>query len=296
MRSYVGALIDEEAFGRNFRHRAADVNGTRIHYVMGGHGPPVILLHGNLRTWRVWRRVMAALAGRYTVVAPDMRGLGKSSRPTTGYDKKTVAEDIYQLAQQLGFVTVNLVGHDLGGWVAYPYAANHRDSVERLVLVDIPLPGIGAENIMNPVTGGSFHFGFNMVDDLPEALVAGHERDFITWFTRRNTVLPSVRQDDLDEYVRSYSEIGAMRAAFSYYRTVLGIDAPQNRESAKVKLTMPVLAVGAANGVKDLTARDMHVVAENVTSIEIAECGHNVPEDRPAELAEALDSFFARGA
>lgn len=287
-------IIDEQEFASTFRHCTADVNGTRIHYVTGGSGPAVVLLHGNLRTWRVWRRVMIQLVKHYTVIAPDMRGLGKSSRLVGGYDKKTVAEDIYQLVALAGFATARLVGHDLGGWVAYAYAANHRDATDRLVLIDIPLPGIGLEKIMNPATGGSFHFGFNMTEDLPELLVVGREREFLTWFNRRNTVFPtSISKADMEEYVSSYSEVGAMRAAFSYYRTVLRIDAAENRESSKVRLRMPTLAIGAAEGTGNLTLLDLEKVATNVKSVLILQCGHNVPEDQPSKLAQELCEFFA---
>lgn len=291
-----GVSIDDAAFDRLFTHYTADVNGTRIHYVTGGRGFPVVLLHGNLRTWRVWRRVMLTLAEKYTVIVPDLRGLGDSGRPrpADGYDKKTVAEDIYQLVRSLGYERINLVGHDVGGWVAYAYAANHRAAVNRLAIVDVALPGIGLEKTMNPATGGSFHFGFAMTADLSEALVAGREAEFIHWFARRNSVVPhSVSEADLTAYIRAYSELGAMRAQFSYYRTLLETDAPQNRESAKQKLQMPTCAIGADRGAADATLNDLRVVAETVRSVEIKNCGHSVPEDRPAELARELLLFFA---
>src|SRR3712207_3166172 len=114
-----------------FSHHTASVNGIQMHYVIGGQGEPVVLLHGWPETWYAWHRVMPALAKNYTVIAPDLRGLGDSSKPPTGYDGKTVAEDIHQLVTQLGFDTIYLVGHDIGTWVAYPYAAEHPTEVEK---------------------------------------------------------------------------------------------------------------------------------------------------------------------
>src|SRR6476619_3130806 len=124
-----------------FSHHMATVNGIQIHYVIGGRGDPVVLLHGWPETWYAWHKVMPALAKNYTVIAPDLRGLGDSSKPLTGYDGKTVAEDIHQLVTRLGFKTIFLVGHDIGSFVVYPYAAEHPTEVKRLVVMDVPPPG-----------------------------------------------------------------------------------------------------------------------------------------------------------
>jgi hypothetical protein len=126
-----------------FSHHMASVNGIQIHYVIGGQGDPIVLLHGWPQTWYEWRHVMPALAKNYTVIAPDLRGLGDSSKPLTGYDGKTTAEDIHQLISQLGFKDILLVGHDFGVQVAYSYAAAHSAEVRRLVILDVPIPGIG---------------------------------------------------------------------------------------------------------------------------------------------------------
>jgi pimeloyl-ACP methyl ester carboxylesterase len=123
-----------------FSHHTASVNGIQMHYVIGGHGDPVVLLHGWPETWYEWRHVMPALAKNYTVIAPDLRGLGDSSKPLTGYDGKTLAEDIHQLVTQLGFKTIFLVGHDIGSFVVYPYAAEHPSEVKRLVIMEVPSP------------------------------------------------------------------------------------------------------------------------------------------------------------
>src|SRR6266487_5151755 len=163
-----------------FSHHMASVNGIQLHYVIGGHGNPIVLIHGWPQTWYEWRHVMPALAKNYTVIVPDLRGLGDSSKPVTGYDGKTTAQDIYQLVSQLGFKDIFLVGHDFGVQVAYSYAAAHPNEVKRLVILDVPIPGIGpGENIT-----GLWWVQFHMVRDIPEMLVEGHEREYLTWFYR----------------------------------------------------------------------------------------------------------------
>jgi pimeloyl-ACP methyl ester carboxylesterase len=159
-----------------FSHHTASVNGIQMHYVIGGKGDPVVLLHGSPQTWYEWHRVMPALAKNYAFVAPDLKGLGDSSKPPDGYDGNTTAEDVYQLVSQLGFnKKINLVGHDIGVQTAYSYAASHPNNVSKLVILDVPLPGF-------------FHPGFedcccfHQTPDIPEALTAGKEREYLSWF------------------------------------------------------------------------------------------------------------------
>ena len=151
-----------------FSHRLAPVNGVQLHYVIGGHGPPVVLLHGWPETWYEFRLIMPALAKNYTVIAPDLRGLGDSSKPTAGYDGNTVAEDIHQLVTKLGFKTIFLAGGDVGALMAYPYAAAHPTEVEKLAVWEAPIVGLTAPG-KTPV----WWFFFHQVPDLPEALVNG---------------------------------------------------------------------------------------------------------------------------
>src|SRR6476620_4803450 len=160
-----------------FSHRLVPVNGIQLHYVIGGHGPPIVLLHGWPETWYQFRLVMPALAKNYTVIVPDLRGLGDSSKPTTGYDGKTVAEDIHQLVTKLGFKTIFLVGHDWGTQVAYSYAAAHPDEVNKLAVMDFTIPGFGPPG-RPPLWWGIFH----QIPDVPEALVQGKELIYLSWF------------------------------------------------------------------------------------------------------------------
>jgi pimeloyl-ACP methyl ester carboxylesterase len=160
-----------------FSHHTASVNGIQLHYVIGGHGDPVVLLHGWPETWYAWHKVMPALAKNHTVIVPDLRGLGDSSKPPTGYDGKTVAEDIHQLVTQLGFKSIFLVGHDIGVFVAYPYAAAHPTEVKGLAVWEAPDPGFFVPG-RSPLWWVLFH----QIPDVPEALVQGKEMTYLSWF------------------------------------------------------------------------------------------------------------------
>ena len=224
-----------------FSHHIATVNGIQLHYVIGGNGDPVVLLHGWPQTWYEWRHVMPALAKNYTVIVPDLRGLGDSSKPTTGYDGNTTAEDIYQLVSQLGFNKIFLAAHDIGSQTAYSYAAAHPNNVSKLVIMEYIFAGF-----LPPELGenGPWWFSFHQVPNLPETLVQGKEREYLSWFYKGIAYNPNaITQADIDEFVSKYSAPGAMRAGFEYYRA-FPEDAEQNKESAKTKITMPVLVLG----------------------------------------------------
>lgn len=270
----------------------ADVNGVRLHYRIAGAGEPVVLLHGWPATSYEWRKVMPVLAQRYTVIAPDMRGLGDSSKPAGGYDKRTIAEDIAQLIGRLGHDRVRLVGHDQGAAVAYAYAAAYPERVSHFAFLESLLPGVGLERIMDVSRGGSWHFGFTMLENLPEALVAGRERLLLSWFFHNDPYVPgAITEADIDEYARCYAAPGGMRAAFEYYRA-LPLDAEHNRELAKTKLPMPVLALGADHFIGDGVVAEMEEVAEDVRGGVIADCGHWIADEQPERLTERLGGFF----
>jgi pimeloyl-ACP methyl ester carboxylesterase len=264
-----------------FSHRMASVNGIQMHYVIGGQGDPVVLLHGWPETWYAWRYVMPALAQNYTVIAPDLRGLGDSSKPPTGYDGKTVAEDIHQLVTQLGFNTIFLVGHDIGAWVAYPYAAEHPTEVEKLVVMEVPPPGFF------PPRPLPWWLYFHQTPNVPEALVEGKEMEYLSWFYQNLAYNPSaITQEDINEYVSRYSAPGGMRAGFEYYRA-FPEDAIQNQNYSQTMLTMPVLALGAGyvpafGGISNPTAvLAMQQLAENVQGIIVPNSGHFIAEEQP---------------
>ena len=275
-------------------HHTAALEDVTLHYVIAGSGDPVVLLHGWPQTWYEWRYIIPALADRYTVIAPDMRGIGDSSRPVAGYDKRTIANDIYQLVRKLGFEKIFLVGHDWGGPVAYAYACAHPDDVRRLAILDVTIPGEGWENIRQiNRRGGIWHLAFHSVRDLPEALVAGRERLYLSWFYRSAAYDPSaISEADIDEYARCYSAPGAMRAGFEYYRAIFA-DVDHNKENAKTKLKMPVLALGGERGFHVLPLRSMKELAEDVRGGVVERSGHWIAEERPEYLIDQLTTFFA---
>ena len=180
-----------------FSHHTASVNGIQLHYVIGGHGDPVVLLHGWPETWYEWHNVMPALAKNYTVIAPDLPGLGDSSKPLTGYDGKAVAEDIHQLVTQLGFKTIFLVAHDIGTQVAYSYAAAHPAEVKKLVVMDFTIPGFAPTG---PAKPGLWWPSFHQTPDIPEALVQGKEMIYLSWFYHNLAYNPVC--DNADGYQR----------------------------------------------------------------------------------------------
>lgn len=271
-------------------HGRVDLKEVRLHYVTAGAGEPVVLLHGFPQTWFTWRRVIPALAERYTVIAPDLRGLGDSTKPQGGYDKRTVAGDIHELVSALGYQRIRLVGHDIGGWVAYPYAAAYPEEVGKLVILQALVPGYGLERNMQE----AWHFRFHMEPDLPEALVGGRERMYLNRFISNGTYDPSViSSEDLDEYVRCFSMPGALRAAFNYYRA-LPQDVMDNEDLAKTKLPMPVLALGGEFSEGDNILESVKQVAEDVRGGTVKRCGHWIPEERPDQLTELMLDFFDR--
>jgi pimeloyl-ACP methyl ester carboxylesterase len=275
-----------------FEHHTTRVNDVLLHYVTCGRGEPVILLHGWPQTWYEWRKIMPALAERYTVIAPDMRGLGDSSKPATGYDKRSVAADIYELVRQLGFERIFLVGHDWGGPVAYAYACAHPEDVRKLVILDVPIPGAGLDQALVFRPRSVWHVQFHYVRDLPEALVAGRERTYLTWFFRTAYNPTALSEQDIDEYVRCYSATGGLRAGFEYYRAIF-TDTEHNTENAKTKLKMPVLALGGERGFGESTLKSVRQLAEDVRGGVIERCGHWIPEECPEYLTEQLLNFFS---
>jgi len=277
-----------------FTHHMVSVNGIQLHYVMGGHGDPIVLLHGWPETWYEWHKVMPALAKNYTVIAPDLRGLGDSSKPSTCYDGKTVAEDIHQLVTKLGFKTIFLVGGDIGAIIAYPYAAEHPTEVKKLVVWEAPVPGFTI-----PGKPPLWWILFHQVPDVPEALVQGKEMEYLSWFYRNLAYNPAaITQSDINEYVSHYSAPGGMRAGFEYYRA-LPQDAMQNMNYSKTKLTMPVLALGGGyipffggNVTMPSIAYGMQQVAQNVQTVIVPNSGHWIQEEQPDLLVNILYKFF----
>jgi pimeloyl-ACP methyl ester carboxylesterase len=284
-----------------FTHHYANLKDVRLHYVTLGQGKPVILLHGWPQTWYEWRLIMPLLADRYQLIAPDLRGLGASSRPLTGYDKKTVAHDLWQLMHDhLGHEKFAVVGHDVGAVVAFRLAADHPEAVTRLVLLDVPVIGIDTDKLGGLAPAGQlprWHHLFHLVPDLPEALTVGRERTYLEWFFNWGTDQAGVFSDeDINTYVRAYAQAGAMRAGFSMYRA-LPQDITDNHAtlSTGFKLPMPTLGLGGggSRGRGDLVVQSLKQVAAQAEGGSVPDCGHFIPEEKPEELAERLRAFLA---
>ena len=295
--------IDPSLFWTQFRHGTANVAGVRLHYVEGGHGAPVLLLPGWPQSWYVWRYVMPLLAaaGR-RVIALDPRGMGDSDRPASGYDLRTVVAEIHGLVEGLALTAdgpIDVVGHDIGTWIGYAYAADWPQDIRRLALFDAALPGIS-----QPAAAGipsaeanlkSWHFAFNRLDDLPELLLQGREREFLTWLFRAKAVQSwTIAPADLDEYVRVNAAPGASRAALSYYRHQFSPEGlEQSRARAATKLNLPILAFGAETGVGLGLIETLRSVATDVRGGAFENCGHYMPEEAPHAVAKQVIAFLA---
>ena len=262
---------------------------------VGSGGTPVVLLHGWPQTSLAWRRVAPLLGQSFEVVAPDLPGFGHSSKPDGGFDKKTIARRLRDLVHALSLPRIALAGHDLGGHVAYAYAAQWPDEVSHLVFIESSLPGFGQEEAMDVSKGGSWHFGFNMAGDISEELVRGREHLFVDYLMHRETVglfdPDAVSDADIGHYARALARPGGLRSSFSYYRTLPG-DRGDNLIWGRTPLPMPVLAVGAAGGYGGESARTIRRVANDVRDVLIERCGHYPAEERPAELAAAIRHFL----
>jgi pimeloyl-ACP methyl ester carboxylesterase len=275
------------------RHEYADLGEVRLHYAAAGDGPAVLLLHGWPQTWYMWRDIIPGLAARYRVIAPDLRGLGDSSRPDRGYDKKTLAQDVWRLAHEvLGEERLFVVGHDWGGPVAFVLAAQHREAVRRLAIFDVPVPGDGTPVMFS----NRWHHGLHWEMDLPEELTAGREEVYLRFFYRTWGGRPDAIPEEAQlEYLRAYRQPGAMRAGFNLYRATPQDVADNEAFLARDgKLRMPVLCYGgpAGRGRGMAAIESWRRVAEDVRGGIAEGCGHWIPEERPDWTAAELLAFF----
>jgi pimeloyl-ACP methyl ester carboxylesterase len=282
----------ERASLNGFEHRDIALDdGVRIHYLIGGAGPPVVLLHGYPETWYAWRKVMPQLAARYTVIAPDLRGFGDSSRPAGGYDRKTMAGDIRDLARRLGYDRVLLAGHDWGGSTAVAYAVAWPAEVRRLVVIEAQPRGPWSER--DPGFREPWFYGFHRIPGFAETIVAGHERQYLTWFYRAFALAPdAIAEAEIDEYMRSYGAPDGMRPGFELVRA-LPVDVENNRVAMARRVDLPVLAVGGDHSLGTRVAENLGHLASNVQSVVVENCAHFVPEEQPARTAELILRFFA---
>ncbi|MEV4630778.1 alpha/beta hydrolase [Micromonospora sp. NPDC049523] len=279
-----------------FTEQKVRVGEVGINYVRGGHGPTLVLLHGYPETWYEWHEIMPALAKHYTVVAPDLRGAGKSDAPAGGYDKKTMAADIYGLLRKLGLQRdIRLVGHDIGTMVAYAYASAHPTEVRKLVLSEAPIPdeGIHSFPALSADGPGPWQFGFFLLSNgLPEQVVDGREEQWVQGFTDHiEVVKDGVDDTDVRVFARYLKDDAHLRASFEWFRA-FPTDIADNAVNKQTMLPMPVLAIGASNSLGSKIETQVEGYATNVTGAVIENSGHWIYEEHPEEMTERLLAFL----
>jgi pimeloyl-ACP methyl ester carboxylesterase len=292
--SVSGAPNLPSGFADTFTSRYIDTGELRLHAVIGGEGPPLLLVHGWPETWYAWRLLMPALARDFEVIAVDQRGIGLSDKPAGGYDTGTLAGDLVALMDALGHQRFAVVGHDTGFAISYALAADHPDGVARAALAEIPgSPGtVPAPPLFlpGPLNDRVWHLAFNRIDKLNEQLVAGREGIFFGWeFDAASKKLPD---DVIDYYVRLLSNPDSLRGSFEWYRA-LDTTIAQDHQRKIRRLTMPVLAIGGEASFGDHVGSAVQAVADDVQSVVLPGVGHFVAEEAPQEMLAALKAFLA---
>jgi len=290
--SIVFALLSSASLNANeITSRDATVDGVKLHYLTAGHGPAVILLHGYTQTSGMWRPIIPLLAEKFTVIAPDLPGIGDSEIPADNkIDMITAAKQIHDLVRSLKIDKARVVGHDIGLMVAYAYAAQFSNETEKLAVMDAFLPGVqGWEPIYN--APNIWHFRFN--GEYPEKLVQGRERTYFEYFWNVFAAdkTHSLPEADRKAYTAAYSRPGRMRAGWTYFASWPQL-AKDFAQLSQTKLTMPVLSIGGEKSLGNELAQQMKFVADNVTVVVLKDTGHWISEERPKETTDALMNFL----
>lgn len=282
-------------FPAAFRTQDIATAGAVIHTRIGGHGPAVVLLHGFGDSGDMWAPLAARLVKDHTVVVPDLRGMGLSSHPETGYDKKTEGQDVATVLDKLHVTgPVALVTHDIGNMVGYAFAAENRDRVSRWVVMDAPLPGLGhwTDTLLDHRT---WHFDFYGPDE--ERLVAGRERLYLDRFYNELSADPKhIDEATRQHYAGLYSRPHALHDAFSQFEAFRQDALDNQKFLAEGKLTMPVLAIGGEKSFGIGFANEIGFAADNVRALSIADSGHWLMEEQPAATMDAIAAFLAESA
>jgi pimeloyl-ACP methyl ester carboxylesterase len=268
----------------------AEVNGTRLHYLISGKGDPVVLLHGYAETSHMWLPLIAKLSDKHTVIAPDLRGFGRSAAPPDGYTKAAMARDIHALVKSLNYDHIRLVGHDIGLMVAYAYAAQYPSEIDRLVLMEAFLPGVGDWNSVF-LLRDLWHFHF--YGKTPLALVTGRERIYLEHFWNDFAADPkkSLSENDREFYAKEYAQPGHMAAGMEVFRA-FPRDAEDFAQFAKTKLTMPVLVLSGEKAGGPFLIEQGKMVATHVEGVLVKGSGHWLMEEAPDQVIPKLAEFL----
>ncbi|MCX3266631.1 alpha/beta fold hydrolase [Pedobacter agri] len=277
----------------NFANNYAEVNGTKLHYVEGGKGEPLILIPGYPETWWAYHKVMPILAEKYFVIVVEMRGMGSSDKPAEGYEKKNMAKDIFELVKQLGYEKVHIGGHDIGAHVAFSFAANFPQSTSKLIMLDTPHPDAGMYQLpMLPMLGATYLYpwwlAFNQVKELPEQLLEGRMNMVIEWLFKNLLVDQNSLSDfDKEVYEFAYNSKDAIRSSNAWYQAF-----PQDIEDSKTykKLDMPVLGIGGSGyGMLEMSLSN---ATTDLQLKKVEDCGHFILAEKPNETAKCIIDFL----
>jgi pimeloyl-ACP methyl ester carboxylesterase len=285
-----------EGFTDTFTSHYVDAGDLRLHAVIGGEGPPLLLVHGWPESWYAWRMVMPALARDFEVVAVDQRGIGLSDKPADGYDTASQANDMVALMEALGHRRFAMHGTDTGMPIAYATAADHPDRLERLIVSEAPLPGVSPSPpllLPPPLNARLWHLTFNQLETVNEELVRGREEIFFGAELDASAGTKKLPESAVKYYIDALaSDPEALRGSFEIYRTFPAIIA-QNKERKKRRLTLPVLAMGGAESVGEGAGQTMKLVADDVQTVVLPDSGHWVAEQAPEALLAAVTEFLA---
>ncbi len=274
-----------------FKSQIATINGVKLHYVTGGKGEALVLIHGFGENWYVWNRMLPELSKHFTVIAPDLPGVGESGKPASGYDKKTLAADIHALVKKLGYDKAYVVGHDIGLMVAYAYAAQYPAEVKKLVLMEALIPGIEPTFSQNAIR--AWWWGFFSWPASGE-LVNGRAGLFLTNFWPVASFNKNAFTDaEKAEFIRAYSVPGATTGSFHWF-AAFKQDANDNQSFLKTKLKMPVMAMGGDHGAGPVLADHVRVAADDVTETKIKNAGHWLVQEQPQQVQQALLDFLLK--
>lgn len=289
-----GASAQEQTFPASFRTQEVPTNGTTIHIRSAGKGPAVVLLHGFGDTGDMWVPLAVELARDHLVIVPDLRGMGLSAKPSSGYDKKTQGKDVAGVLDAMKVERVDVIGHDIGNMVAFAFVAQYPTRVKKFVLMDAPIPGVGPwdEILKSPLL---WHFNFRGPD--VERLVAGRERIYLDRFYNEFSAHPAKWTEAArNHYAQLYAQPGAMHAAFEQFGA-FSQDAKDNQSllASGGKLTMPILAIGGDHSFGPTMAVVARAAGTDVKELVIADSGHWLMEEQPQATVTAIKAFLGPG-